>query len=202
MRNEPRNENVREPETQVEKLAQSMFGCTLENYRSLKERVAKADGKVLLLIHPFFEQDNKLDIPTVGARADRMRDMMKEVENRIASLRESEIPLLVLQEEKNMPLREMYLIGDPRQNIFFVPTLERNSQPSFHVAPGRLGGWEEMMEVLTDMQVKNIELGGMYFWDKSSYILNNYDGCVGSAYNTLKAKFPVEVTRMTYPDVV
>ena len=199
-------ENKNGAESKTERIATKMFDCTLENYRSLKGRIQKCDGKIVILVHPFFEHEHKEPTPKNKVKAEKLKEVTEKLENLFSDIRNSEIPVIVMQETAHMPRRDVYLTGDPRQNVFFIPTKSADPMPEFEY-PGAFGlravkgGWAEAVRTLHDLKVREITLGGMYLWSGTDWLGKEHNsGCAGLAYERLKKEFSVKLSDMTFPN--
>ena len=195
-------EEAKKEFTRLERVAMGMFGCTLENYRSLKERIEKTDGRVTVLVHPFYEYEHARKPPENDTLKDRLDRVTKSLEERISGMRKYEVPVIVLQEKNHLPRRDLHLLGAPEQNIFFIPTADSDPMPLFSYSTqlrrgpdSLIGGWRETIDVLKDLKVKEIEIGGMYLWGE-------FGGCVGATRKVLGKEFPVRLSQLTFPDRV
>ena len=175
---ETNGEESLKPESRIERIGTAIFGCSIENYRALKERIKTSGGKVVLLVHPFSRHDNlkvtgidNAEFPTDPDLAEKLASTMRLLEEFFADARKSKIPVIVMQENRHMPRRDLYLIGAPEQNIFFIPTRDNDPAPVFTL-PGKkypsadAANWVEAINVFRDLKVNDIELGGMYLWDR------------------------------------
>ncbi len=145
-----------------------------------KEEVKKAKGRVVVLVHPYFNQYASSDY----------YEALQKIQSK------SRVPIIVLQEVYAVPKAGFMAPANP----FYVITHPKNPEP--------VHGWEALHRALQNNGVKTILLGGMYAQIEPHFevggSIRRYEkqhlprptkhtinvGCVGATYRRLVEYHP------------
>lgn len=180
-----------------------------EDVAQLKEEVAQSSGHILMLVHPYSEQ-NYPQYPKSSPATEKVQRVERRMEAFMASPSERKPPVFVLEEEEvigKTRARVEEQIGGKK--VYIIPTEEGMSRPRFQFRGSNgatSGSWEEMKDAFRHLGVQKILIGGMYLETMSAHAekrpgnsWGQYKKCVSSALQNLGKDFEVEVSSFTFP---
>lgn len=183
-----------------------------EEVRHLRSRIEKWAGLVRIFVHPMYEkwmhsQEIYLN-HTNGKELEKIENFLAKL---LAMPEEKTPPIIIMEETKYITALQNWLKTNPQgasqDKVFLVKTRPDNFRPDLE-NKNEKESWKILIDKLTDLGVKKILMGGMYFatneferdWTKRGPGMSY---CVGIAMSHLSkdkaGKFEVELSALTSP---
>lgn len=139
-----------------------IFCLTEQETDTLRERINSSDGKINILVHPFFHEDDPVSKrgPSEAYLANRNEAIRRSFETNTQ-------PLIVFEEAHNLPSLQTKLQGE-QGSLLIVPT--HPEQPVPHLSkesdePHEDNiAWARLKDLFDNLGVKSAEVGGRYLY--------------------------------------
>lgn len=168
-----------------------------------ERKVQKANGKVQVLVHPYFnEEDPEFSFPPKLPGYKLRRDKF------VQACLTHDIPIIIFEEESHYPLLPGR-IGNLNATLYTVPTIDKEITPV-----GDTRAWDRLLGILRRAKVTKISVGGQYlfFYDKDTIIVSEKGiinseaklaltaGCVGVLARSFRGQnFQVSLSPISSP---
>ena len=181
----------------------NIFDATESQLENLRKESSKFGHKVRVIVHPFYEVEDKSNMKTSAV----IRLLKSDSDQRL--------PILIFEESDKCSLYTQSsntLENQKGAGIYLVPTVIG--------APHPTGGWEKLEDILKKAGIKNMLIGGRYLTyqdemdgvaDYQSHFKNVLErqgynppsslaGCVGIVAGIFsKSDFNIQLSNISYP---
>lgn len=186
----------------------NVLSLTEEERETLKSRIAESQGLVRIVIHPYYlkqiaslSDSSEYKIKLHGPRA----TIVEESFDRMLKAK-STVPIMLFDSEER--------IGGTKQKIdpilkasgnelYLVPTYDASPVPSAKVSKSVEGEWKFFIDIMKNLGVKRLIVGGMYLFVDvsigSKQNSENLRGCVGVAIDALSPYFAIQTSSIAHP---
>lgn len=167
------------------------------NIPEMKAEIQKSGGKVLVIVHPYYEKYDPF-YTRHPQNAEKARRLENRLEKWLSSSSSRRPPVFVLEEESVVWRTSDHLSELGAKHVYYVPTEAESPTPIFQAVYSNGhntdGNWDQFSKVLKSLGVRKIYIGGMWLESQDSVI-----GCVNGATDQLQKTFPVEITSFSFP---
>lgn len=184
----------------------SLLNLNKDQLDDLKQEVARSNGAIAIVIHPFYEEydDNK----PFSFDSNRYHEYYLQFRNLIEEGK-SGTPLLIFEEltriEETSNTLLPWLKGEKK--VYIIPTIEGNGVPLMKndEYADYSSHWEDMIELLSSLGVKSVTLIGSRlginldtFGSTECYLEFYY--CIAKAYYELVNQFTTKLGSILFPN--
>lgn len=182
-----------------------IFALSDEEKKDLTERIRESDGIIRIFVHPYYALH---EIHSQGQIDDLER--IDGALHKILGYKKDERPPVIVM-EGYQTIEELYNLikGFNQDDIYIAPTFCGTSQPypgeeslQFPIDKEKISSnWQEYIDLLTELGVEKILIGGQYLSVHSSQHMrtddSRYSRCVGFAINILRKNFNLRISNAT-----
>lgn len=119
-----------------------------------KQQVNDAWGNVIILVHPYFREDNP-HLPAIKQYAEQRDQLIKQ------SLAKRS-PLILLEETGKYPELIERFANQTSGTIFTVQTIEEEATPDVGNAANTDSAWNQLLKTLKEAGITHASVGGKY----------------------------------------